>query len=55
MRSQIVRGKSGKSEANILRMSLNVGNNLRRENEDLMDIKDQQKIKIERDQAVDMG
>lgn len=34
---------------------MNVGNNLRIENEDLMDFEDQKRIKIDRDQAVDMG
>lgn len=55
MKSEVIRGKNGRNDANILRMSLNVGNNLRRENEELMDISDQQKIRIDRDQAVDMG
>lgn len=42
MRSEIIRSKGNSKKENILRMSLNVGNNLGREQEKFMDIQDQQ-------------
>jgi len=53
MKSEKVSGKA--KDTNLLRLSLNVGNNLLREKEDYMDVKDRERIKIDRDQTVDMG
>ena len=51
MRSDQITSKSKRSDANIMRLSLNVGKNIMREKEELIDIRENQKIKIEKDQV----
>ena len=51
MRSDHITSKSKRSDANIMRLSLNVGKNIMREKEELIDIRENQKIKIDKDQV----
>lgn len=51
MRSEKIPSKGKTSDASIMRMSLNVGKNLMREKEEIMNVQVKQNIKIDRDQV----